>query len=247
VSPVDVAAALAVLAGALLQSAVGFGFSLVAAPLVLAATTPEHAVGLLLALALEVNILTLAGERRRPQPLTRTAVTVLVWTVPGMVAGVALLRAVDKTSLQIALTVVVFAGLAVQRWARRHEATRPAPAWGAPVAGLLSGALTTSTTSAGPPLILLLRGRGWRAEQIRDTLTVVFLTMTLLAGAVLALSGTSGAVPHAGALAALVPLVAVGHVAGRPVFRHLATRSYEPVLTAVLTVSAIGGLLVALL
>jgi hypothetical protein len=96
-------------------------------------------------------------------------------------------------------------------------------------------------------MILLLRGRGWRPHQIRDTLTAVFLGLGALGALVLVVLGTSGLAPDASAVAALVPLVAIGHVAGRPVFRHLATRSYEPVLTAALTVSALTGLAVAVL
>ena len=53
------AACLGVVAGAMLQAATGFGFSLVAAPLLFAAIEPEPAVVLLLVLGLEVNLLTL--------------------------------------------------------------------------------------------------------------------------------------------------------------------------------------------
>jgi uncharacterized membrane protein YfcA len=246
VSAIDVAAGLAVLAGAMLQSAIGFGFSLICAPLVFAATTPEQAVGLLMLLGVEVNVLTLVGERRRPRPLVRAVATVLAWALPGLALGVVILRAVDKTTIQIALTIAVFASLAIQRWARRHEATRPAAGWAAPAAGVAAGALTTSTTTAGPPLILLLRGRGTSALQIRDTLTACFLGLGLLGAAALAVSDTSAAVPDAGALAVLVPLVVAGHVAGRPVFRRLSEGAYEPVLTAVLVISAVGALVVAL-
>lgn len=245
-SLLEVAAGLSVLAGALLQSAVGFGFSLVCAPLVFAATTPERAIGLLMLLSIEVNVLTLAGEHRRPDPLWRTVVIVLVCALPGLALGLAVLRAVDKTALQIALTVTVFVSLAVQRWARRHEAIRPMPAWGPPVAGFAAGALSTSTSAAGPPLVLLLRGRGTPPHVLRDTLTLCFLALGVLGGAALLLTGTSAAAPSWAALLVLGVLVAVGHVAGRPVFAHLARRDYEPVLTAVLTVSAVSGLLVAL-
>jgi uncharacterized membrane protein YfcA len=247
VSAIWVAAALAVAAGALLQAAVGFGFSLVCAPLVFAATTPERAIGLLMVLGLEMNLLTLASEGRRPAPLREVVVRVIAWALPGMLAGVAVLRAVDKAALQIALTAAVFVSLGVQRWARRHEATRPAPAWATPLAGLASGALTTSTSASGPPLILLLRGRGASAEQVRDTLTACFLALAILGSAALALTGTHGAVPTLPALAALLPLVFVAHLAGRRVFRRLAAGAYETVLTVVLVASAIAGLLVALL
>jgi uncharacterized membrane protein YfcA len=246
VTAIELAAGLAIVAGAMLQSAIGFGFSLVCAPLVFAATTPEQAVGLLMLLGVEVNVLTLVGERRRPQPLARSVAEVLAWSLPGLALGVVVLRSIDKTAIQIALTVAVFASLAVQQWARRHQTTRPPPRWAPPTAGLAAGALTTSTTTAGPPLILLLRGRGTSAVQIRDTLTACFLGLGLLGGAALAVSGTRAAAPDAAALAALVPLVAAGHLAGRPVFRRLSEGAYEPVLTTVLVASALGALLVAL-
>jgi uncharacterized membrane protein YfcA len=247
VSALEIAAGVAVLAGALLQSAVGFGFSLVCAPLVFAATTPAEAVGLLTVLGFEVNLLTLAGERRRPRPLPGATAAVLLWSLPGLALGIAVLRAVDKTAIQVALTLAVFGSLAVQRRARRHEAARAAPAWAAPAAGFAAGALTTSTTTSGPPIILLLRGRGIEAARIRDTLTASFLGLGVLGAAALAVSGTTAAVPDAAAVAGLVPLVAAGHLAGRPVFRRLSEGAYEPVLTVVLGLSALTGLLVALL
>src|SRR5215475_11769038 len=77
VSALVVAAGAGVAAGALLQSATGFGFSLVAAPLVFAAIEPEQAVGLLIVLGTEVNVLTLASERRRPRPLWRDCAVML--------------------------------------------------------------------------------------------------------------------------------------------------------------------------
>jgi uncharacterized membrane protein YfcA len=248
-SLLQVAAGLAVVAGALLQSAVGFGFSLVCAPVVFAAAGPEQAVGLLTVLGLEVNLVSLLGERRRPVPLTRVVAIVLACSVPGMVAGVAILRGVDAAVLQVALTVVVFVSLGVQLSARHRRAgdPHPAPRWATPAAGLAAGALTTTTSAAGPPLVLLLLGRGHEPIRVRDTLTTSFAGLSVLGGVVLAATGTTGARPHAAALAALVPLAAAGQVAGRSLFHRLAGRRYELVLTVTLTFSALLGLLSALL
>ena len=143
-------AATAVAAGAALQSATGFGFSIVAAPLVFAVVEPEEAVGLLIVLGSLVNVLTLATERRRPHPVWRECVVLLAFALPGAVAGVAVLRALDPVAIQIAVTAGVLATLATRRLAR----SRQAPAWAGPIAGLAAGALTTSTTTAGHPLIV---------------------------------------------------------------------------------------------
>src|SRR5687767_9853022 len=92
------AAGVAAALGAALQSAVGFGFALVAAPLVFAATSPAEAVGLMALLGLEVNVLGLATERRRPRPAWEDAVPVLAWSAPGALVGVAILRALDEVA-----------------------------------------------------------------------------------------------------------------------------------------------------
>jgi uncharacterized protein len=248
VDALEIAAGVAVLAGAALQSATGFGFALVSAPLLFAATEPEQAVALLILLGLIVNLMTLGTEGRRPQPLVRDSLVMLAWGIPGVVAGVFALRALDSASLQIAVTLGVFATLAVRALAQRWSdagAGRP-PAWAAPAAGFASGALTTSTNTSGPPVVLYALARGATPVQTRDTLTVTFIGFAILGLIALAVGGRDW-VPHAGALAALVPAVVVGHLAGRPVFARIAEHRYEPVLTGVLIATALAGLATALL
>jgi len=244
-----VAAACAVMVGAALQSAIGFGFALVGAPLLYAAASPEQAVGLLVVLAVEVNVLTLLAERRRPRPVWADVVAVAIWSLPGALAGVAVLRTLDELALQLLVTAGVLVALALNLLARRG-APMPAPArvvprwWARAVAGLASGALNTSTSTGGPPVVLLLMSRGLPPAVVRDTLTTSFLAFSVVTTIALVLTGTREAVPEPGWLAALVPLAAAGQLAGRPVFRRLAARrSYERVLAAVLLVSVSAGLL----
>jgi uncharacterized membrane protein YfcA len=252
VGALELAAGVAVLAGAALQSATGFGFALVSAPLLFAAAKPGEAVGLLILLGLVVNLMTLGTEGRRPQPLVRDSLTMLAWALPGVFAGALALRALDKTALQVGVTVGVFATLAVRALARRRrDANGPGehepPRWAAPATGFASGALTTSTNTSGPPVVLYMLARGATPVQTRDTLTTTFVGYSLLGFAALLVSGTDGAVPPATALAALLPAVVIGHLAGRPVFARIAEDRYEPVLTAVLIVTALTGLATALL
>lgn len=251
-SALAVAAALAVAVGAALQSAIGFGFALVAAPLLFAATSPPEAVGLMILLGLEVNLLTLLAERRRPQPVWGDVAGVVIWSIPGALAGVAVLRALDDVALQLLVTAGVLVTLVVNlRAAHRRpaaEAPHAPPGWARPAAGLASGALSTATSTGGPPLVLLLTGRGLRPSCVRDTLTACFVGLVPVAVLALVVTGTSDAVPAAAGVAALVPLTALGHVAGRPVFARLAAgRAYERVLTSVLLVTVAAGLVAVLL
>jgi uncharacterized protein len=248
-----VAAGLAVVAGAALQSSIGFGFALVAAPLLFAAASPAQAVGLMILLGFEVGLLTLLTERRRPQPVWRDVRMVVAWSLPGALAGVAVLRALDELALRLLVTAGVLSALAVQLRATRRAAppagsVQEPPRWARPAAGLASGALNTSTSTGGPPVVLLLMSRGLRPAVVRDTLTASFLGFAPVNVAALAITSTGEAVPEATAVAALIPLTAVGHVAGRPLFARLAAgRAYERVLTAVLLVTVAAGLLAVLL
>jgi uncharacterized membrane protein YfcA len=247
-SLVAVAAGVAVATGAALQSAVGFGFALVCAPLLFAALPAEEAVGLLVLLGLEVNLLTLLGERRRPAPAREEVVPVVIWALPGSLAGVAVLRALDDVALQLLVTAGVVVALLVNRRAGAAAAATPrrttASGAGRALAGLASGALNTSTSTGGPPVVLLLRARGLPPATVRDTLTACFIGFAPVSALALAITGTEEAIPRPWALALFVPLAAAGSLAGRRGFAHLAARDgrYERALTVVLVAAVAAGL-----
>ena len=235
-------AAAAVLAGALLQSATGFGFSLLAAPLLFALLGPPRAVGALLVLGVVLNVLTLASERRRPRPLPRESALLLAWAAPGTVIGVLVLRSVSALALQLALTVAILATLVLRRRTVTHT-----PAWAAPLAGFSAGALTTATSASGPPLITYLLGRGHEPGEVRDTLTFCFIVLSALGALALWLTGTSSAKPDAGQTAVLVPAVIIGSLIGRRAFTRLAQGGrYEAVLTVILLAAVALGLIAAI-
>jgi uncharacterized protein len=235
-------AAAAVLAGALLQSATGFGFSLLAAPLLFALLGPPRAVGALLVLSVVLNVLTLSSERRRPRPLPRESALMLAWATPGTVAGVVVLRSVSALVLQLALTAAILATLVLRRRTVRHT-----PAWAAPLAGFSAGALTTATSASGPPLITYLLGRGHEPVEVRDTLTFCFIVLSVLGALALWITGTGQAKPDAGQTAVLVPAVVLGSLIGRRAFARLAAGGrYEPILTGILLAAVALGLISAI-
>ena len=229
---------LAILAGAALQSATGFGFGLVLAPVAFAVLEPEVAIWLITVLAIVVNVLTLGTEGRRPVPLRRDTALLLAWSVPGALGGVAFLRAVDDVVLQGVVTAVVLGSLALRRW-QPHVRLPAAPA------GIASGALNLATGTGGPPVVLYLLGRREAAVHVRDTLTAFFLVSGMIAVAILVGTGTAP-LPTAAGIAAAIPLLVAGHLAGRRVFRRLEGGAYEAALILVLLATAAGGLARAL-
>jgi uncharacterized protein len=212
-------AAAAALVGAAVQSATGFGFALILSPALLAALDPYEAITALLALGLALNLLVLF-DGGRPGPVRwRELVPVLAAAVPGLALGAAALALLSKAVLQVIVGVVVVVAAAVQL--RGRLIGRPARRRSATAAGLASGALTTSISVSGPPLVLWLESRGVAPAELRATLAACFLALNLAGFLVLVpLAGIDRVVSPADFLP-LLGLVVVGHLVGARAFRRL--------------------------
>jgi uncharacterized membrane protein YfcA len=229
--------ALSALAAACVQATTGLGFALVLGPALFALLDPRPAIAALTALGIAMNLLVLAGERRRPRVAWREVGPILTAAAPGAVVGVIVLGALPKAALQLAVGVAVLgaAGLRV-RATRRQIPARPGPG-AAPARlalGFASGTLTTTAGVNGPPLALWLTARGLGPVELRDTLCAAFLGLGVIGAIALApLMADGGGLPPATLLLALA-CVAAGHALGRRAFARLDARRYEPLLLAVI-------------
>ena len=234
-------AALALFAGAALQSATGFGFALVSAPILFALLGPREAVAAGFVVGILLNGLTLATERRRPEILARDAVALVAWSLPGIALGVLALLVVAREPLSVVVALAVLAGLALRVRSRRAGAdaiARPRP-WHVPVAGVTAGALGTSTSLNGPPLIFCLLARRATPGQMRDTLAAIFLAEALIGLPALLLGGAFTA-PRAIGILLLAGLL--GQLLGRRAFGWLRGERYERAVLAGLALTALVAL-----
>jgi uncharacterized membrane protein YfcA len=232
-------AALAVLLGAALQSATGFGFALVAAPILFALVGPQEAISAGVLLALALNGLTLATERRRPAVLWRAAAALVAWSLPGLALGALALRELPERPLSVLVALTVLAALAL-RVRSRSRGLAPGPRrWHVPVAGVASGALATSTSLSGPPLVFCLLARGAAPAAMRDTLAAIFVAEAVLSFPALLATGTF-ALP--GGVGALLAAGLAGQLLGRRAFAWLHGERYERAVLALLAVTALVAL-----
>ena len=216
-------AAAAALVGASIQSATGFGFALVLSPALFAAFDPVEAVTSLLLLSLALNLLVLF-EGGRPEHVDWRALTpMLVAALPGLAVGAVALALLSKEALQVAVGIAVIlaaAGQLSRRSARdlsaSHRALPPAAGW---AAGFASGALTTSISVSGPPIVLWLEAHGVRPEEFRASLAASFLVLNLAGGAVLLVA--EGSTLDADVVLPLLGLVVAGYALGTMAFRRL--------------------------
>ena len=240
-----VLAGAAALAGALVQSATGFGFALVLSPALFAVLDPYEAVTTMLLLGPPLNLLVLLDSGRHEVHLSRIA-PMLVASLPGLALGVLALEALSKPVLQVAVGAAVVLAAA---WQLRHRARSAANAAGgrgvAWAAGLVSGALTTSISISGPPIVLWLEALGLRPAELRASLAASFLALNLAGGVVVVVAGGTGAV-RLDVLAPLFVLTLAGHALGARAFRRLAGPRFSLISLGLVVCAGVASLVAGL-
>jgi uncharacterized protein len=233
-----VLAALAAFAGAAVQSATGFGFALVLSPALFAVMEPAEAVTALLVLGAALNTLVLveAGGHARWPVLP----AMLLAALPGLAAGAWALSVLTREPLQVAVGVAVILAAV---WQLRHRAApRRVPA---AVAGFLSGALTTSISISGPPLVLWLEAQGLRPAELRATLAAAFLALNAIGTALLLASSGDARVDPATLW--LLALVLAGYAVGALAFRRLDERHFTAIVLGLVICTGLASVAAGLL
>lgn len=199
----------AVVIGAAVQSSVGLGLGLVAAPVISLLDASLMPVALLIATGV-LPVFTLASEWRH---IDRRG---LAWgvpaRVPGSLIGVAVVATLDPGMLGAAVGAMVLVAVGLSLLPVR---VRPTPA-ALLAAGTVSGAMGTATSIGGPPIALLYQHED--GPRVRATLAGFFLAGITISLLMLAVTGQADARQLA-AGAALVPCVVAGYLLGRPLRR----------------------------
>ncbi len=219
--PPAVALAAIFLAASFTQGVSGFGTALVAMPLLTLMMDVRTATPLCMLNGLIITgYLTVTMRRHIPwhrvRPLT-------AGTLPGIAAGLYLLKEYNSNLLQIllALFIIAYAGYSL---CCRPSPRRLHPAW-AYVAGFFTGAIGSAFSAGGPPTIVYLTMTGRDKDEIKATLSAFFFINGIITATGHAASGlTTPAVLHALVLTA--PATVVGVVAGARCYGRIPTATY---------------------
>lgn len=225
------AAAAAGLLGGAAQAATGFGFALVAVPLLALSSTPRDAV---IVVTMTSAFITAAAVVRDRTDVDRAlAWRVSAAAVVGMPVGLLALLLLPQRWLGIGVAVVALAFVA---WSTSGRSVRPDR--GAVLgAGLVSGAALTATGMNGPPLVAALQSLRLTRQRQRATLQAVFCFQDVLAVVAFAVLGQA---PIRIWLLALcsAPAAALGWWAGDRWFHRVDERAARRLVTALLVASA---------
>lgn len=201
--------AVSVAGAAFAQSLAGFGFGLLAVPLMTLVVDPRHA----------VVVATLVGAFSTTSQalIDRSHIEwKSVWRLTGgaylgMPLGLLVFVVISESALRVCLGIVVFiAAFLLSRGFHIHDDAHHFD-WSM---GFLSGILSTSTSTNGPPLVFLMQARKLEPQIFRATINAIFslsnigaLALFIGAGKVTRDSMTGVAV----ALPALVIALRIGY------------------------------------
>jgi uncharacterized membrane protein YfcA len=222
-----------ILMSGIVQSLSGFGFALLSTPLLVATIGGPAAVTTIMITGTACDIAILAMRRTLPRPDTREVLTLAAWSAPGMLAGAWLLAALPAIGLQIFVAAVVILAVVLRLRTRQRNVT-VSRRWAAP-AGLASGALSTSTSLAGPPTVYYLVHRSLGPHTMRDTLVALSLIRLPLSVASLLIAGVWETYEY---WPALIVAALLGQYLGTQAFHRLHTK-YEHIVLLLLTTAAL--------
>lgn len=177
-------AVVAIAAGAFVQTTVGFGLAIVAAP-ILFYLDPLY-IPAPVTIAALANCLFTSFYYRAHLSLETLWVAMLA-RVPGSIAGVGLLLIISELQLAVLMSVTIGLGM----WLNYQRFPLGVNVRNLSIAGFLSGLMGTSTSIGGPPMAILMQGRD--ANSIRSNLAAFFIFSCIVSLVVLMPAGYLGA------------------------------------------------------
>ncbi|MBJ93875.1 MAG: hypothetical protein CMP23_05290 [Rickettsiales bacterium] len=214
------------------QGVMGFGFGMITMSLSLFLFPMQEAVPLVTGFAILLNAYLV--YQLRAHVLRAPLKALLLGGLCGVPLGVSLLQKVREGYLLITLAMVI--GLYVTQ-AFRQRATGvsdPGPWWAA-FAGLWSGALGASLSTAGPPLVIYASCKPWNKDEMRATLQSFFLICCILQMVLYVQSGLMN--QHLAILdVALAPVLALGSMLGLRLSRGINQAVFRNLVLAALSV-----------
>lgn len=222
-----------VLFTAFVQSVVGFGFALLAVPLLIQIIELQPAVVLASLIGTSNNIFQFKDLRKDQD--TAQVKRFLFASFIGAPAGLAVFIYANQDALKIILGCGILFGVLLLARGRDLSEAHIGLDW---AMGIVSGVLLTSTSTNGPPLVFALQARRSPPNVFRATLNMIFLISGLYGILLFALFGEIS--KHDLLLAtAVLPAMVAGVLIGRVVRQRVDPLRFK---MAVLVLLCVGGL-----
>ncbi len=217
-TPAELTLFVTALVAAMVNGALGYGFSSITVPVALGFVANRVLNPALVLLEVVLNLVSLFLNRRALPAVWRRMLPLLGGLLPGVILGGVFLSVVAAVALKAATYAVLLPLILLQaagvRWPIRDERKVGVPF------GLGLGVLYSTTTISGPPLALLLNNQGLAQDEFRAAIALIRVAESSLTLVTYLFLGFYGA-PSLGLFWLLLPAVALGLPLGRVLLRRV--------------------------
>ncbi len=213
--------------GCTIQTAMGFGMAIIAAP-IMVIVAPQWVPYVLAIMAL---VLSIGNALQQRQHIDWSAIYAPMLTrIPGTLVGTWLLLIMPVAWLQIAVALMVFMTIVVSLWVKPFQPSRK----NLGIAGFVSGITGTTTSIGGPPMALVMQHSG--GGHTRANLAVYFIFSCVISLVSYIAVGLF-TVELFWQSTSFLPFAVVGYLAGKKL-QALVDNRFRPILLGLCAVSA---------
>ena len=212
------------LGAAIVNGALGYGFSSITVPLALLLLSNRTLNPALVLLEIPLNASVLWANRAAIPAVWRRVVPIVLGLLPGILAGTLVVSRVNPPWLKLGTLAALLPLTLLQAGGIRRPIRAERPAGFLFGGGV--GALYAVTTISGPPLALALNNQGFSKDAFRAALGLVRLAASLLTGVAYLFAGLFVR-DSVALLPWMLPSVAIGVPAGAIVIRRLHPETFR--------------------
>ena len=220
----SIAIILVTLVAAIVNGALGYGFSSITVPIALLFLSNRVLNPALVPIEVALNAYVLWVNRRALRLVMRRIMPVAVGLVPGVIVGTLIVARVSPAWLKLMTYVVLLPLILLQAMGYRRPVAAEATAGAAFGSGV--GLLYSVTTISGPPLALALNNQGFSKQEFRAALGFIRLAESGLTAIAYVAAGLFSRESVA-LIPQILPSVAIGVPIGAFVIQHVRAETFR--------------------
>jgi uncharacterized membrane protein YfcA len=226
ISSQEIALVVLTFGAAIVNGALGYGFSSITVPVALLFMTNRVLNPALVLIEVVLNAYVLWVNRAAVPAIWRRVLPIIVGLAPGVIVGTLIVSTVNPTVLKFGTFIILLPLILMQAagWRRPIRAERSAGL----VFGTGLGVLYSVTTISGPPLAILLNNQGVAKQEFRAALGVVRLAESLMTAATYMIAGLFLA-PSLQLVPVILPSILIGVPIGTILIRHIRSETFRRV------------------
>lgn len=209
---------------AIVNGALGYGFSSITVPIALLFLSNRVLNPALVLIEVVLNAYVLWNNRDALQDVVRRVLPMIVGLVPGIVIGTAVVSQVNPGWLRLGTFVTLLPLILLQAAGFRRPIRSEKSA--SLVFGGALGVLYSVTTISGPPLAVMLNNQGFAKREFRAALGVVRLAESTMTAVAYAYAGLFTATSLS-LIPWMIPSIIIGVPIGALIIRHVRVETFR--------------------